>query len=226
MKYKAIIFDLDGTVIDTEHIWRDATYEIIRRRGIIITPEIQHTLAPIMAGVGLKKGCEKLIEIFSLSDTIEAMAHEKNTLVLSMLKDRLTLMEGFIRFHAKIKELNLPIALATNADEHTLALVQEKLKIGEFFGEHIYYAKLVGKYKPDPAVYLHAAEKLGFKPEECIAIEDSKHGIRAALNAKMFCIGLNSAKKIEHVQDAHHIVHHYDEIDLEKLLEIPVPVKK
>lgn len=226
MKYKAIIFDLDGTIIDTEHIWRDATYEVMRRREIEVTPELQQKLGTIMAGVGLKKGCEYLIQMFSLKDTVEEIAHEKNTLALSFLKDRLVFMDGFIQFHTKIKTFNLSMGIATNADEHTLALVQEKLQIGQFFGEHVYHAGLVGKYKPDPAVYLHAAEKLGIKPEECIAIEDSKHGIQAALNAGMYCIGLNSAQKIELVQDAHHVVNHYDEIELEKLLEIPVLITR
>ncbi len=222
MKYKAIIFDLDGTVIDTEHIWRDVTHELVTKRGIAITPEISSELHQIMAGVGLLEGAKHLKRMFNLEDTIEQIAHEKSTRVLNKLKTELIFMDGFLEFYKKTQNHGLKTGLATNADEHTLLLVQEHLKIEQFFGKHMYSVAHVGKYKPDPAVYLHAIEKLGLKPHECIAIEDSAHGVRAAVAAGMYCIGLNSGKRAELVQEAHCIVNHYNEIELEKILEIPI----
>lgn len=223
MKYKAIIFDLDGTVIDTEHIWRDVTHKFIEKRGIKITPELSDKLHTMMAGVGLMRGCTFLKELIKLEETIEQIAHEKTTMVIARLKTHLRFMEGFVDFHKKLKHHNITIGMATNADEHTLRLAEEHLKLSDYFGEHIYHvAHVDGKYKPDPAVYLHAAQKLGVMPRDCVAIEDSAHGVRAAVAAGMYCIGFNSSKKIELVKEAHQIVHSYHEIELEKLIAIPL----
>ena len=72
--------------------------------------------------------------------------------------------------------------------------------------------------KPNPAIYLYAAQQLGIDPEDCIAIEDSRHGIRAAKNAGMFCIGINSSKNLENIQEADHKIDAYHELDLVKVL--------
>ena len=75
------------------------------------------------------------------------------------------------------------------------------------------------KGKPDPAVYLHAANKIDENPQHCIAIEDSAHGIKAAQDAGMFCIGFNGANLAQQVKNAHLIVRAFHEIDLHALVQ-------
>ncbi len=66
MKYKAIIFDMDGTIIHTEHIWRKATHQVIANHGIELTEKMHKELELVMAGVGLTRGCQILIDLFKL----------------------------------------------------------------------------------------------------------------------------------------------------------------
>ncbi|MBP9765178.1 HAD family phosphatase, partial [Candidatus Babeliales bacterium] len=91
--------------------------------------------------------------------------------------------------------------------------------LDRFFKHHIYTIDRVNKQaKPKPDVYLFAAEQLGVQPDECIAIEDSAHGIAAAKAAKMFCIGINTGNDKHSLTQADLIIDSYNEIDLKKLL--------
>ena len=99
------------------------------------------------------------------------------------------------------------------------------LNLRKFFGEHIYNVSHVNfANKPDPALYLLAAQKLCVEPCECIAIEDSTHGITTK-GAGMYCIGINTAHNRAALQQADIIVDHYSQIDLQNLLQIKNPEK-
>jgi beta-phosphoglucomutase-like phosphatase (HAD superfamily) len=157
MKYKAIIFDLDGTILFLENLRYTANTE-----GVLV--------------------------------------------------------DSFLAFHAKAKELNLKMAIATNASTQITQHATNVVGLDSLFAHHIYTASLVAKGKPSPDIYLHAAAQLNVAPEECIVIEDSHNGLRAARDAGMFCIGINTGKQLEQLMLAHLKIDHYDEIDLEKLL--------
>jgi beta-phosphoglucomutase len=222
MKYKAIIFDMDGTIIDTEKIWQSATTNLLKQRGVDYCAEFQEEHEKKIVGLSLHKSCQILKDIANISDKVEDLIHEMKTLADNQYEEGIEFIDGFTQFHSIAKDHGLKKALATNAVDSTVEITKRKLNLEKYFGTHIYNISHVDNVcKPDPALYLHAAEKLGIDPKECIAIEDSPTGVRAACSAGMFCIGINTSKKPERLSESHQIIDTYSEIDLPKLLEMP-----
>jgi HAD superfamily hydrolase (TIGR01509 family) len=219
MKYKAIIFDMDGTIADTEEIWQKATHQLILNKGISVDPKTQEDLVTQLRGSCTSKSCEIIKNVLKSSDTLEDLINEKSRLAWQFYSESIKFIKGFEDFFKKVKSLKLKTALATNADDKSLHLTNKYLNLEKFFGKHIYNITHVNnKSKPLPDIYLYAADKLKVNPKECIVIEDSDHGIKAAKDAGMFCIGINTAGKPELLKKADMIINEFSEIDLKKLI--------
>lgn len=219
MRYKAIIFDMDGTIVHTEHLWAQATCKVFENRGHQLTDMQKETLKGQLIGSGLPHACQIIKDMLGTQDSIEIIMKEKLALADQLYEQGIAFIDGFLEFHQKVMSIPLKVGVATNATMHTVQRTECSLNLSAYFGEHVYTINHVhNRGKPDPAVYLYAAAQLGIAPQECIAIEDSAHGIMAAKAAGMLCIGINTSQKPEQIKEAHLRVDSYEEISLENLL--------
>lgn len=220
MNYKAIIFDMDGTIVNTEKIWEEATRRLLESKGIAYTGDLQKELSVKLAGLATHKSCKLIKDRVQLADNLEDLIREKSNLAHSLYVKGVEFIPGFQTFHKKVVERPLKTAVATSACAKTLALTNQALQLQQFFGEHLYDISCVdGVCKPDPAIYLYAADKLGVHPQDCIAIEDSAHGIAAARAAGMYCIGIKTSHDKNQTRDAHHTIDMYCQIDLDAIIK-------
>lgn len=218
MTIKAIIFDMDGTIIDTEHIWTFATKNLLLSRAISQCTIESSNVFNKIHGLAVDKSCQILKDTFSLKDPLELLIKEKSSFAISLYAKEVRFIEGFIDFHKKITNAQLKTGLATNADDQTLEIANKALNLTAYFGIHMYNISCVdNRCKPDPALYLHAAKQLDLNPAECIAIEDSAHGIIAAKKAGMRCIGINTIRNKELLAQADLIIDTYKELDFNTL---------
>lgn len=218
MKYKAIIFDMDGTIIDSEEIWHEAGTALLTRRNIQLSEDEKANLRNLLRGGPLNKSCSIIKDFACLNDPIETLVQEKISVARMLYQKGIQFMEGFTKFHDKVRNQQLKTAIATNGSADFVAITDRTLNLAQFFGNHIYHMSHVSRSKPAPDIYLYAAGQLEIDPKECIAIEDSAHGIKAAKDAGMFCIGYNSSKSPEQLQQSDLIVNHFDDIQLDTLV--------
>lgn len=220
MNKKAIIFDLDGTIIDTSWIWKQVTKDLITSRGIECNEQLAQELENELCGLELNAACAILKKTTGITDPVPLLVAEKKQRACALYENNVSFIPGFELFHQLLVSHGLKSGIATNSDITSLNQVNSQLNLERFFGNHIYsIADVNFCFKPDPAVYLHAAQKIGVAPEDCIAIEDSKHGVTAAKKAGMFCIGINSGGFPDLISHADIIINQYEEINLNALLE-------
>lgn len=212
---KAIIFDLDGVVVDTERsVWHAASIALLKHYNKNFDRE---KIGPLIYGTKFEDATRVIYEYYEIPDTFDNFLSNRRKLVRKGFSENVTIMEGFEEFYKGLN--NYKKAIATSMDNEFLKLTLHHLPLRSIFGEHIYtIAESGGRGKPHPDIFLYTAKKLQQNPVDCIVIEDAPKGITAAKNAGMKTIGLATSVSPELLSEADFVVKKFAEITKDMLL--------
>lgn len=178
-----VIFDCDGTLVDSEVVAAQAWSDHVATYGVDLTA--QQALAQFR-GVSMTL-CLARIEELHGKPLPASFEQELRALMAQMLEQRLQPIAGALEM---VQALAVPYALASNAPHHKIELCLRVTGLLPFFAGRIYSAYDVQRWKPDPSLFLFAAKSLGVDPARCAVVEDSLPGVQAGLAAGMKVIAL------------------------------------
>lgn len=178
---QAAIFDMDGTLIDSEPMWKKAEKEVFSSVGVEVTDE----LSSQTVWMTTREVTEFWYSYFPwFGKSLEQVENEVVDRVAELIIDEGVALEGVHKILDFFQKKSFKIGLSTNAPSKLIPIVLKKLNISHYF-HAISSSEDEIKGKPDPAVYLSTAKKLNVEPSKCIAFEDSVSGILAANQANM-----------------------------------------
>ena len=209
----AVIFDLDGVIIDSERLVDSANESFLKSHGCTYRRDL---FKPRAMGKTLMEGTKIMQEVFGLEGSAEKLLEERRELITRMYREKVEFMPGFVPFYDEVVRRGLQSAVATSTDSILLGIVQQKLGLGGMFPGRIFTIAAVGnRSKPDPAVYVYTAAQMGLSPAECLVIEDAPLGIEAAKRAGAKCVAVTATLGPEHLSAADVVVNSFSEIDLD-----------
>ena len=182
MSASAVVFDLDGVLVDSEQVWASAREQLVRERGGRWLDEANEA----MMGMSSPEWSRYMHDDLRLDMAPEEISREVVKRLEGMYRDHLPLLPGA---HEAVASLaaEWPLGLASSSNRELIDLVLELAGLQEFFAVTV-SSEEVARGKPAPDVYLEAARRLELAPDRCLAVEDSTNGLRAAAAAGMTVI--------------------------------------
>ena len=177
---QAVIFDLDGTLIDSMWMWRQIDIDYLARHGHPLPEDLQDCIE----GMSFSETAVYFKERFRLTDPLDVIKDDWNRMAYDIYVNDVPLKPGVLEFLQYLKKQGIRTGIATSNSKELLLAVLKSLSIKEYFDE-IHTSCEVEKGKPAPDIYLLVAEKLGVKPEACLVFEDIMQGIMAGKAAGM-----------------------------------------
>jgi len=175
----AVVFDLDGVILDSEHVWDEAREQLARERGSQWHANAQRD----MMGMSSPEWSRYMHDVIGLPEPPEEISAEVVERLTAIYHERLPLVPGAAQAVERLAE-RWPLAIASSSNRPLIDLVLEVAGLAARFRATV-SSEEVPRGKPAPDVYLEAARRLGVAPERCAAIEDSTNGLRAAAGAGM-----------------------------------------
>lgn len=189
MELEAIVFDMDGLLIDSEPLWQQAEIEVFQTVGLQLTQELcQNT-------TGLR--IDQVVHYWFqrqpwASPSQQQVADRIVTRVTELILEQGQPKAGVDRAIDQARAMDLPLALASSSAYGIIEAVLQTLKLGTVF-QQVYSATAEPYGKPHPGVFLTTADRLGVDPARCLVLEDSLNGVLAAKAARMICVAVPEA---------------------------------
>ncbi|MFH1632000.1 MAG: HAD family phosphatase [bacterium] len=171
-KIKAVIFDMDGLMFNTEEIYRMAQTEMARRRGKEFTDEIHRG----MMGKASGEDVQVMLDAWGLDEDQMKAFNERNELFLSFVDDHIEPEKGLMRLIEVLSDNNMRMMIASGSTKQIIEKNVTKYNVQDRF-EYILSGDEVKYGKPDPEMYLKAVGMLRSTPGQCLVIEDSVNGV-------------------------------------------------
>lgn len=200
---EAVIFDMDGVIVDSEPLHMKVVLDVLAGLG---APAVAADILPFI-GVANRQMWAELRQRFGIRMTAEEIITAQQVKTLEAIRSKQDILSpGLLPLLELIEEHNLPRAIASSSDRAVIDVVVETYGLTEAFPLRI-SGEDVQNSKPAPDIFLLAARKLGIAPENCLVIEDSHHGVQAALSAGMQVVGYrNSGSGNQDISAAHTVV--------------------
>lgn len=197
---EAVIFDLDGTLVDSMWIWKSVDIDFFGERGVELPDDLQGALD----GMSFRETAAYMKKRFGFAETVDELMVIWNEMAHKKYQYEAPLKKGVLEFLKVLKKNDIKVGIASSNSEFLVRTVLESHGVLEYF-DSIHTANEVEKGKPAPDIYLLVAKDLQVEPKNCLIFEDIVQGIMAGKNAGMKTCA---------------IYDHYSKIDDEKKREV------
>ena len=189
---KAVIFDMDGLLIDSEPFWQESENLVFNSMGISTNKE----MFEIFMGKRIDEVVDAMWEIQSWNhksktEVVDAIVNN----VIKLVKEKGKALTGVYNILENLKQSSVKIGLASSSKMKIIEAVLDKLNIREYF-EVVHSAEYEEYGKPHPQIFISTAKMLGVQPNECLVFEDSLNGVISALAANMKCFAIPESEAL------------------------------
>ena len=209
---EAVLFDMDGVIIDSEPLWSEAERQLLARRKLRYSPELK----AVLMGRDSREAAGLLIEYYNLNESVDGIIEERNQLIGKLFRQFLQPCPPALDLIGSVRDSGIKTALVSSSPKHLIELVMDKFRIAGLF-ELILSGEQVERGKPAPDIYLKAARELEVAPDNCLVVEDAPSGVAAAKAAGMCCLAISTSASKTELAAADRVVDGLAEIDLSML---------
>lgn len=212
---KAIIFDLEGVVVDSEKHWDACAVIFLGRHGLKYEREPHK---PLLMGKTLEEGVIIWKKMIGLRGDTKKLAQERRDIIRDLYYDT-NFIPGFMDFFKKVKK-RYKIGVATSIERPFLRIIDEKLAVTKLFNNKVYSIEDIGFIsKPNPDIFLFVASKLRVSPKDCVVFEDSPNGVEGAKRAGMTCVAITTTTDPKRLSKADLIIDSFSDNKLDRFFE-------
>ncbi|WP_135821999.1 HAD family hydrolase [Halostella litorea] len=190
---RAVCFDMDGVIVDSEDYWVELETEEILPAAV---PDGDVSEQEI-TGINYREIHDYLTDNYDVAMSREEWLDRYESAAEELYTEKVSLMPGFRDLVGTLRERGLRVAVVSSSPPEWIELVVDRFDLGDLFDEVVSADHVDGDSKPAPDVYEHAAERVGVDPADCIAVEDSKNGVRSAKRAGMTAVGYRTETNAE-----------------------------
>lgn len=209
----AFLFDMDGVIIDSNPFHKVALKQFCKKYGHDLSEE------QLRERIYGRTNKDWIKNVFGNIDdaTLKKYADEKEGLFREIYKNDIKPVDGLIDFLKKMELENVPRAIATSAPRENVDFTLKLTGTKKFF-DTILDESFVSKGKPDPEIYVKTAAALGFKPENCIVLEDSLSGVKSGKAAGCKVIGITTTHSEKELEETDLVIHNFVGLDPKTLI--------